>query len=277
MAETIELEGKKSYDFSFLFLDQSTADVHFVCGPKDCESPDIIPAHRFVLSSLSAVFKTMFFGNLVDKPILRVADATGNGFKEFLQYFYKHTVTITIEYAAEVIYLSQKYELNEFKNVYSAFLERELTIDRMCMGLELAIEFDMMELMESCLCEIYERCDEFFASEGFIRCNTSVLRTILESELIKSQSEAIFSGCFQWARNTWKSQHGTMNEPKMSDIRNKLNNHFHLIDFERMSYQAISKILCEFNDFFTKKDLATIHSILAAKCSTAMKQNVPQQ
>lgn len=270
MSKTVDLKGIKAYDFSFYFLDKSTADVYFVCGPENGESADILPAHKTILSSQSAVFKEMFFGVVADETVIRITDATEKGFKEFLQLFYIDNATITIENAAEVLQHAKKYEVDVYFNVYSDFLQQKLTVNEMCMGLDLAIKFGMEELKRSCQSKIVDKYIEFFASDGFTGCSSSVLRSIMKPVEMKSHSLELFLGCFQWARNSWKCQNATFNEPTMSDVRQQMGDHFELIGFESMTCQTISMILCEYNDLFTKLDLAHIHKILAAKCSASM-------
>lgn len=263
--DPIDVKNLKSNQLASLYLDQSTADVKFECGPDDGSALDLVVAHKVVLSSCSDVFKTMFYGSLPEKPTIRLTDASGDGFKEFLEFFYKSEINPTVEYAAEVIYLSKKYEVTDLLNVYSNFLQRKLTIDQMCQGLEVAMRFDITKLKAFCESEIINNHVKFFASEGFVFCSPNVLRTILNLEELKLYSEEIFVGCFRWARNALKRHNPTGNEPTLSEIRNQMGEFFDLIEYGSMKCQAITMILYEFNGLFTTQDLSMIYTILATK------------
>lgn len=257
------IKSVKLIQMESLYLDQTTADVTFSCGPEDCENLENVFAHKLMLAMHSPVFKTMFFGSMPEEPIIRITDATGDGFKEFLQFFYKDEINPTIENAAEVIYLLKKYEVHELLNVYASLLKRQLLVDQMFQGMELAIRFDMPKMKEICGYEIVKNHANPFDPEASICSNPNVLETILQLEELKQHAESIFFLCIHWARNELKRQNGTCNEPTLSEIRDQMGEHFDLIEFGSMKNQTIVMILYEFNDLFTKKDLATIHTILA--------------
>lgn len=225
----------------------------------------------------SPVFRTMFFGSMPEKPIVRITDATGDSFKEFLEFFYKDDINPTIENAADVIYLLNKYELNGLLDVYSNFLQRTLTTDQINNGLEVAIQFDLHKLQEFCGSQIVESVKQSNETEAFVCCSGNGLRTILELEELKQYGREMFLGCFQWARTALKRDNGTMNEPTLAEIRDQLDDYFDLIEFGTMNGEAIIVILREFNDFFTRTDLATIHTILAMKLPVKRDQSNPTE
>ncbi len=255
-----------------VYLDNVTSDVTFVCGAEDCQNPEHIPAHKLVLAMQSPVFQAMFFGSMPEKSIVRITDATGDSFKEFLECFYKDDLNPTIENAAEVINLVKKYELNGLLDMYSNFLQDKLAAaDQIGYGLELAIQFDMYKLQEFCGLQFVKSLTESKESKAFVCCSRNALRTILELEELKQYGREMFLGSFQWARNALKRESGTMNEPTLPEIRSHLGDLFDSIEFGTMHCEVIIMILHEFNDFFTRKDLATIHTIsalkLPAKCN----------
>lgn len=261
---TNPLKCQSNSRLSSIYLDESVSDVTFVCGPEDCDNPENVPAHRLVLAMHSPVFKTMFFGSIPEKPIIRLTDATGEGFREFLEVFYKDEVNPTIENAAEVIYLLKKYELHERIDFYSEFLQRTLTKDDMGYCFELAMRFDLLELKDFCGSKIVT--DEN-GSEVFNFCSKNVMETILQQEELKQYGKEVFLGCFQWARNAIKLENDTKNEPTLSEIRDQMSTFFDLIEFGSMDSDVIKMMLYEFNELFTRKDFATIHMILASKYS----------
>lgn len=241
ITSTTKIKNVKLNQMSSVYLDDLTADVTFVCGPDDCENLENVPAHKLLLALHSPVFKTMFFGSLPEKLEVRFKDATADGLKEFLQYFYMDELYFTNENISEVINLAKKYEVDE------------------CLDL--------------CEAEIIRNHEEFFESEGFVGCSSQAFRTILELDGLKMYGDDIFLGCFRWARNTWKHLNGDENEPTLSDIRNQLGNIFDLIELGSMRAHSISSVLSEIIDFFTKEDLIAISSILAMKYLMACDKN----
>lgn len=252
------------------YLDEITSDVTFACGPEDCENVENVenvPAHKLILSWHSPVFKTMFYGSMPEKPVIRLTDATADGLKEFFEMFYKDIVYPTVENAAEVIYLAKKYETVQFITVYSEFLKQKLSTGELIHGLELAIRFDLHQLNEFIVSKIILNRVECFKTEEFISCNTNMLQTIMRSENLKRYAEEIFFWCIEWARNALKRQSDTFNEPTLSEIREKIGVNFDLIEFCSIDCETIMNILYDFNGFLTQEDLVKIHTILALKYS----------
>lgn len=264
----------KQSQLASAYLDQTTSDVTFACGPTNSENLENVPAHQLVLALRSPVFKTMFFdGQIFDgkvyfeKPTIRMTDATGDGVKEFLQMFYKDDIRTNIENASEVIELLKKYKVDEFVGLYSDVLQCNLSINQLCKGLELAEQYDMLQLKKFCVTRILNNHKQLFESEEFVCCSPNMLQTILRLEDFKQFGKEIFFMCIQWAIRALKSQNGTQNEPTLSDIRVKLGDFVDLIEFSSMKCKELMMILYDFDDFFIKKDLTAVHSVLALKYS----------
>lgn len=264
MADKIDVRYTRPNQFAPYFLDFSTANVIFFFEEKDAPNPVELPAHKIILSSCSPVFKTMFFGSLPEKTFIRMVDATAAGFKEFLQYFYLDKIKLTVENAAEVIYLCKKYEVDELMNICSTFLQQKMPIDLMCTGLQLAMKFDMTELRNFCANQIVRNPAKFFESKEFLGCSIDVLKMILKLDDLKFYSQDRLRGCLRWARHALMLQHAN-ERPKLEDARMLLNDCFDLIEFDSMEGDVIIWILAKYNKFFTTNDLDMIHKILAAK------------
>lgn len=205
----------------------------------------------------------MFFGSL-PQFYIHIVDATASSFKEFIQYFYLDTIKLTIENATEVIYLAKKYEVHELMNICSSFLQRNLSLDQMCIGLQLAMTFDITELKAFCTDQIVRNRTEFFRSMDFLSCSIDVLKMILKLDDLKFYGQDRFGLCLRWARHTLL-QRNDNERPKLEDARILLNDCFNLIEFGSMEGEAIISILAKFNKFFTANDLGMMHKILAAK------------
>lgn len=247
-----------------MYLDAGTADVNFDCGIDD-DDTDEVPAHRVILSMNSPVFKAMFYGGLPEGFSIRISDATVDAFKEFLQYFYQETMKLSIKYAGEVLYLAQKYEIKNYVDTCIEFLKKNLTNDRMFECFDVAMSLDIPELKRFCFNKIIQNHKQIFNTEAFISCSVEMLKMILETDEMKSNSEEMFIACFKWAQNDWKHQNAQHHEPKLSDIRSQMNDYIDLIEFSSMSGQSITSLVSEFDGFFTKEDLNKFFSIIAIK------------
>lgn len=243
-------------------MDQSSADITFTVGAEDCATPEKIPAHKILLASCSPVFKTMFFGSLPEQTDIRIIDVSADGFKEFLEYFYHDGMDVTkLKCIIGVMYLAQKYEVNEYLITISPFL---MTTDPV-VCLELMAKCELPELHEICKQMIIENHTEFFESKSFVQNGCDVLKMILEWDEVKVYGEEIFMACYRWAEKAWKHQAVAESEPTPADIRAQMNDFFDLIEFSSMNTRTLVTKLVKFADFFTKSDLIGIHKMLTDK------------
>ena len=66
----------------YLFQNEIETDVKFLAGTEDKET---VCAHRIILSSRSAVFHTMFYGEMREKDVtIPLPDITPHSLKSFL-------------------------------------------------------------------------------------------------------------------------------------------------------------------------------------------------
>lgn len=135
-----------------LYLDIRTCDVYFVfkSGPSDVDKPEKVPAHKSILSAISPVFDAMFYGPHKQEGDIKIVDSNAMAFREFLQFFYLSSVTLTFENVPEVMYLGKEYMLSDCMIACTDFCESTLTIDTICWGYELAILFDQDRLRRYC-------------------------------------------------------------------------------------------------------------------------------
>lgn len=65
-----------------LYLKEESADVHFVFDSNDGECIRV-PAHKFLMTEASVVFRTMFSGSWQESDEVKIVDASADGFKVF--------------------------------------------------------------------------------------------------------------------------------------------------------------------------------------------------
>lgn len=87
-----------------LYSNEINADVNFVFN-WSTENEVKLPAHKILLSAISPVFQSIFYGSSIESNEIRISDASAEAFKQFLQYFYLPELKLTAEYVADVMYL----------------------------------------------------------------------------------------------------------------------------------------------------------------------------
>lgn len=93
-----------------------TGDIIFVIESEQ------IPAHRCVLAALSPRYKAQFCGAMVKKDVINVKDVSSAAFKEFLQFFYKNKVILTIKNIEDVLNLAKQSLVDELVDECTYFL-----------------------------------------------------------------------------------------------------------------------------------------------------------
>lgn len=143
------------------------SDVQFVF---ELESGVVkVPAIKSILAASSPVFNAMFNGDLKEKGDVKIVDASPDGFKEFLQFFCEDQVKLTMDNVADVLNLTNKYDVVMCFPSCIAFMKENLTVDELVWGLHLALKFQLDELKQFCLGEIQKNMDKIllvFKIEG---------------------------------------------------------------------------------------------------------------
>lgn len=67
-----------------------------------------IRAHRSILAALSPKYKAQFYGSNPDQGEIQIPDVSAAAFQEFLQFFYKESVNLTMGNIASVLDLAQQ-------------------------------------------------------------------------------------------------------------------------------------------------------------------------
>lgn len=87
--------------FKKIYLDEKSADAHFLCGAEE----ERIPAHKNVLSKSSLVFDTMFYGSLANDSDKKLPETPPQVFKTFLRFCYSDEVNLNPSTITEVMKL----------------------------------------------------------------------------------------------------------------------------------------------------------------------------
>lgn len=242
--------GKKMY------LEEKNSDIHFIFNSNDDQCIKI-PAHKLLLTESSEVFSTMFNGSWKEKDEVKIVDASVEAFKEFLQFFYLDKLNITVENVAEVMYLANKYNVDECMAICSIFLKTTLVENDVCLCYKLAIIYEQPSLKKFCELFIKLRTQGVLASDNFLQCDFDVLDHMLMLGLDCSEYE-LFSACLR--RMNSKGRTKAEKDAAKTELR-KLLKHFR---FGSMSFGELASLSSLCDDIFTfdeyKEIVQMIHS-----------------
>lgn len=253
-----------------LYLDEETADVHFVF--KTNGETFRLPAHKAILSATSPAFHAMFYGSLKQDGDIPIVDATPEAFREFLQNFYRSSVKVTIENIPEVIHLSKKYLVDEALNACADLCSKStLTLENVCWGYELAILFEQDQLQKFCEQMISENAEQIFRSNYFMNCKPNLLRRILQLDSLKCNETVVFNACLQWAKNACSKK--GLDRMDAKNLRAELGDMFFEIRFGKMAIETATACYTSHEGLFSLAEYKNIIDMITSGNSSAGKFN----
>lgn len=240
-----------------LFLDEKTADVHFIFNTDDGQKR--IPAHKNVLALGNDVFKSMFYGGFKEVREIEVSDVSADAFVEFLRFFYSDNVTITIENTAEVMYLGDMYQMAGCLDICDKVIDEYLPINEVCTGLELAIKFKRAELQAKLEKKISEQPKIVFESDDFLKCSQDILKGILKIECLLCDATDVFDASLKWAEKA--CDRNGFDSSSMENRRRQLTDCLYLIPFRLMKSYQISSYADQYKNLFNKNEWLELFKI----------------
>lgn len=251
-ADWIE-SGKK------LYLDTETADVHFTFGSDD-DAIKSIPAHKNILAAASEVFRTMFYGEAmvqgdVDVHVDEVSDAA---FMEFLQFFYRTHIQLSIENIADVMQLGHKYNVPNCIKICVEFLKDVLTVDNIFIGLNLGIRYNLNDLLKFCSKFITLNTAAVFKTTGFLDCDKAALEFILKMDIFSCTEVEAFQACMAWVQSKSKIKQNALTKAM---VKKHLGDLYYEIRFGSMTMQELCSLQTEYEPVL-RNDFSTITSMI---------------
>lgn len=214
-----------------LYLDVATADVFFDVKSRESGEVESIPAHKCVLMKAAPVFNVMFGGILKETGKIEIIDASAEGFKEFLQFFYLNKIQFTPTNTLDVLNLAKKYNIVELFEKFGQFLIDAIDINEVCWAYENALFFEHESLTKYCeeIIQVYP--EEIFQSGSFQECDRTTLKCILNLPLLCREIH-VLNAIYHWSVATCEYNELDVT---MKNVRNQLND----IPF-KIRYDAIS-------------------------------------
>lgn len=239
------------------YLNEKSVDVYFICDDSNDER---IPAHKVILSMASDAFDAMFHGELRERGDVRIADASAEGFKEFLKFFYFDQIKITMEHIEEVVYLCTKYVFTTSIKICESFLLDSLNIENVCFSYGLAITYNLNALKQKCEEIIVQNTLNVLQSDGFLKCDRFVLAEILKFDTLSCIEIDLFKWCMVWVKAAGREEKVTRRL-----IDKELGESFHDIRFGSMIDEHLTQLLSEYSNIFESDENQEIAQLIASK------------
>ena len=242
-----------------LFTNPSFSDVNFLFY----EEKKQLSANKCLLAVASPVFYKMFYGDLKETGDIPIVDASYDGFKEFLQFFYFDKYELSIDHIGEVMTMADKYDVAGLTNLCDSFLEFNLKSDNenVCWIYELALLFDRNYLNRLCVAKISAETKAIFATESFKNCTKQVLTKILEMDELGCDEIDVYRSAMLWAENACQKANMKVT---MESKKNELSDCFDLIRFPTMSSEEFTNCIAE-DGLMDAKEFLDILSHLTLK------------
>lgn len=272
---SFKLENKSvTQSIAKLYQNAESADVHFQFKMNN-KSRKVL-AHKLILAASSPVFYTMFFGPINEKgtiETIEISDMSASVFREFLQFFYLDEVYLTIENIEGVTVLAEKYEMHDCLKICAEFLGDHVTIDKLCLAYQLAINIGNEQLMRKFEKSISIFPMKVFSSKGFLSCKQIVLKHILQLDFLLCDEIDLFNACLHWAEMACKQL--KIDEKHPQNLKAQLGDCFYLIRFGAIKAEAFATFIANkcYTDLFTKDEIVDIFYTTSIKNFKSSKFN----
>ncbi|XP_055951717.1 speckle-type POZ protein-like [Argiope bruennichi] len=147
---------------------KSLYDEHFLSDVKLKTSNSVFPAHKFILSAASPVFKAMFSNDLKEKAsnCVDIEDLDDDTVRRILVFSYSASVEdLTWETASRLYVAADKYAILILKNMCSSYLKGNLSPSNACDALLLSDLHADEDLKSSVQSYILKNAKEIVNSE----------------------------------------------------------------------------------------------------------------
>lgn len=183
------------------FLNENFADIYFVINTD--EQTVKIPSHKVILAAGSLSLEKRFIQN-TDLNKIEIVNSTPAAFDEFLFTFYSSDPekNFTIANVPTVLTLGKTFEVVHCIKSVERYLLKKLTVEQLCFGYSLAMEFSLLDLKSHCMKQINEKKRVVFATNQFLACNQEIFNNILENVTVdrRDEFEIVWNACVNWAQ-----------------------------------------------------------------------------
>lgn len=272
----MNLEIDRDTYYGKYYLDEKTADIHFLCGSE----LERIPAHKSVLCKNSDVFKSMFYGPMAEKGDVKLPEISAEIFKEFLKlsYYYNWLILFDnqfkFENLLELMNLTEMYLMpRQFQSCVSEWFNQmrwftREKLDNIFVFYHYSLLF-RSDRLKSAVEYCFEEWAQFiWKTSSFLECDHDVLDRILELKLREDESK-IFEACLDWARRACEKNDVDPND--ITNLRLQLKDSLFKIRYNLMNMTEFEEYIptSKINALFPNPDDCTdvIHLLQGSKLS----------
>ena len=178
-----------------MFNNSDMSDISFTCEGSD----KVFYAHKYVLSTSSAVFHAMFYGDLAEKTsVLHLSDTDEKSLEEFLRFLYTDECNLTTDNVMSVMYLAKKYIVPALAEKCVDFLESGLDPENVLIILEQAIYFDEKEFEIKCWKIVDWHLKEILTLDHFVNIRQETLTCLLKRSSLIIKEIDLFKAVLKW-------------------------------------------------------------------------------
>lgn len=234
-----------------------TGDIKFIVDGEE------IRAHRCVLAALSFKFEAQFHGPLEEKHTINVEGVTPAAFEEFLQFFYKDEVALTLDNIEHVLNLVKQSLIDEFVMECESFIMENIGVDKLLWSHQLAQLYDLNSLEAFCVKQIGVNIRTVFQSMEFLRCERDTLCQILDFKPMNCNGTDVFDACISWARS--KCERDQIDATNTGNLRMALGEAISKIPFDTLEFREFATINREYRGLLSAEEAIDVYEAIAAK------------
>lgn len=254
-----------------LYCDLETADIFFTFTNSPAAK---IPAHKCILAAKSNIFMQIFYdkSNKCSSTI-QINGVSAESFAIFLDLFYQRKLRIDLLNIMDVIHLSNTYQVTEWKEVCSKFLDEQSNLIS-GFGLVLSnVFFDTIKLTFCCnqsdVLKFWEKLIQrhifdIIRNENFLSCSQDVLNIIIGCSASiecddneRNAKRELFERCIAWAERKY-NQSGKVGSLRGKNLRNQLAGLFDLVWFGSMAPSDFVYVLSKHGNMFSVSEIQQI-------------------
>ncbi|XP_052073923.1 BTB/POZ domain-containing protein 6-like [Mytilus californianus] len=233
-----------------MLTNQVMCDVTFIVGHD--QSP--IKAHKYMLASSSPVFFNMFNGAVAEKGNVRIPDVKADVFNELLQFIYTEENNITNENIHDMIYVADKYMMDELKVKCDHFLKMKMNETTAVAILHTAHSFNLEETIDKAMFIICCKPEECLSTAEFIRLSRRCVEMILKCNVMICLEEFLYDAVLKWGGHQLEEKNLEMND---KNVRDELGDLLYLVRFPIMKQDYFSRQIST-RDILTKDEIVNV-------------------
>ncbi|XP_063436922.1 BTB/POZ domain-containing protein 2-like [Mytilus trossulus] len=250
----------------YMLQNEIMCDVTFRVG----HDRTLINAHKFMLSTRSVVFHTMFEGSLPEKGEITISDIDDNTFRDILKYSYSDDITITNNNVKEILYAADKYMLAAVKRKCETVLKQTAQSEHATKALQTAYQYHLSDLQTESLDYIEKNTKACLLSEHAVSLSKDCLELILKSDFLDCSETDICQFILKWGK--YQCELAKL-EPSGENMRESLGNILYLIRFPNIDMKFFSKAIA-YSGLLTSNEMVSIYQSHFGEPSLAFPRSI---